>query len=178
MRKFIVLNAVAALAVSSWRKNGKSCDRSKEERARSLAWKRRRRHSVNAASTPWSPRQEWWVREQQCLAKQKKHVVVLRNHYIFAFCAVRKRTHILELFQHNFSHSNAFLLSLFTLVAHAWPTVPKAHATPTNPHMLVQRSSRCAQGIHYEYVHLHVVLSSYGSGIAFCRIFATLLKIV
>ena len=50
-RKFIFLSAVAALAVSlSQRQNGKSCDGSEEERARSLAQKQRRQ-SVNAAST-------------------------------------------------------------------------------------------------------------------------------
>ena len=54
-----------------------------------------------------------YEREQQCLAKQIKRVVVLRNHYIFTFCAVRKHAHILELFQHN-----AYVLTLFTL-AHA-----------------------------------------------------------
>ena len=51
--KFIVLSAVAALVVSlSRRQNGKSCDGSEEERARSLVRKWRRRQSVNAASTP------------------------------------------------------------------------------------------------------------------------------
>ena len=39
-------------------------------------------------------------------------------------------------------------------VAHAWPTSPKACATPTNPHVLVQRSWRCAWDIHCEYIHL------------------------
>ena len=45
-----------------------------------------------------------------------------------------------------------------SFVAHVWPTVPKARATPTNsnPHMLVQRSWRCARGIHCEYVHLQL----------------------
>ena len=35
------------------------------------------------------------------LAKQIKHVVVLRNDHILAFCAVRKRAHILKFFQCN-----------------------------------------------------------------------------
>ena len=44
LRKFIVLSAVAALAVSlSRRQNGKNCDGNEEERARSLARKRKRR---------------------------------------------------------------------------------------------------------------------------------------
>ena len=63
--KFIVLSAVAALAVSlSQRQNGKSCDGSEEERARSLARKQRRRQSINAASMPWSLGRERWVRER------------------------------------------------------------------------------------------------------------------
>ena len=53
LRKFIVLSAVAALAVSlSQSQHDKSCDGSEKERARSLARKPRRRQSVNAASTP------------------------------------------------------------------------------------------------------------------------------
>ena len=46
LRKFIVLSAVVALAVSlSQRQNGKNCDGREEERAWSLAqkWKRRQR---------------------------------------------------------------------------------------------------------------------------------------
>ena len=39
-----------------------------------------------------------YEREQQRLAKQIKRVVILRNDIIFAFCAVLKRAHILELF--------------------------------------------------------------------------------
>ena len=49
-----------------------------------------------------------YEREQQRLAKQIKRVVVLRNDHIFAFCAVWKRAHFLELFQ-------LCLLTLFTL---------------------------------------------------------------
>ena len=51
-----------------------------------------------------------YEREQQRLVKQIKRVVVLWND-IFAFCAVRKHAHILELFQRNvyalpsFSHT-------------------------------------------------------------------------
>ena len=60
----IVLSAVAALAVSlSRRQNGKSCDGSEEERARSLARKGRRRqrkcslNAVNSASRTMSTRE-------------------------------------------------------------------------------------------------------------------------
>ena len=87
------------------------------------------------------------TREQQRLAKQIKRVVVSINDHIFMFCAVRKCARILELFQRNayalpsFSHFSHF-------VAHAWPTSPKACATSTNPHVLVQRSWRCTRGIY------------------------------
>ena len=40
-----------------------------------------------------------YEREQQHLAKQIQRMVVLRNDHILAFCAVRKRAHIPELFQ-------------------------------------------------------------------------------
>ena len=52
-----------------------------------------------------------YEKEQQCLAKQIKRVVILRNNIIFAFCVVQKHAHILELFQRNayalpsFSHT-------------------------------------------------------------------------
>ena len=63
--KFNVLSTVAALAVSlSQCQNGQSCNGSEEERAKSLARKRRRRQSVNSASMPWSPRWERWVQER------------------------------------------------------------------------------------------------------------------
>ena len=48
------------VTTSKWQKNW---NRSKEERARSLARKRKRRLSVNAATTPWSPCRKWWVWE-------------------------------------------------------------------------------------------------------------------
>ena len=35
-----------------------------------------------------------------------------------------------------------------SLHMHAWPTVPKARATPTNPHVLVQRSWKCVRGAY------------------------------
>ena len=72
-----------------------------------------------------------YEREQLRLAKQIRRVVVLRNDHIFAFCGVQKHAHILELFQRNayalpsFSHFSDF-------ITHAWPTSPKAPATPTN----------------------------------------------
>ena len=84
--KFIVLSAVAALAVSLSCQNGKSCDGSKEERTRSLA-RKQMRQSINAASMTWSLLWERWVREreQQHLAKQIKRVVVLINDHIRQF---------------------------------------------------------------------------------------------
>ena len=55
-----------------------------------------------------------YEREQQCLAKQIKRVaVVLRNNHILAFCAVQKRTHILELFQ-----SSMYALPSFSHFSH------------------------------------------------------------
>ena len=60
-----------------------------------------------------------YEREQQHLAKQIKRVVVLRNNHIFAFCAVQKRTRILEHFQRNayplpsFSHFSYFIRCTF-----------------------------------------------------------------
>ena len=53
--------------------------------------------------------------EQQCLAKQIKCVVVLRNDHIFAFCVVQKHACVFELFQRNayalpsFSHFSHFV---------------------------------------------------------------------
>ena len=89
-----------------------------------------------------------YEREQQHLAKQIKCVVILINDHIFAFCAVQKRAHILELFQRNVYAclpSHTFHTSF---VAHAWPTTPKAHVMPTNPHVLIQF-------IHSEYVYTY-----------------------
>ena len=96
-----------------------------------------------------------YEREQQHLEKQIKHMVILRKDHILMFFAVWKRTHIPELFQRNtyalpsFSHFSHF-------IAQAWPTIPKAHATPTNsnPHVLVQKSWRCMRGVHCKYIHL------------------------
>ena len=56
-----------------------------------------------------------YEREQQHLAKQIKRTVILRDDHIFAFCVVRKRAQILELFQRNAYVCFAFLLTLFTL---------------------------------------------------------------
>ena len=115
------------------------------------------RQSVNAASTLWSLHQQRWVRQQQHLAKQIKHMVVLINNHIFI------SSHYVQ-FKNALAFSNSFnvmhMLCLpshtfhTSFVAHAWLTSSKAHATPTNPHVLVQRSWRCLQGIHWEYVHL------------------------
>ena len=54
-----------------------------------------------------------YEREQQRLAKQIKHVVVLRNDHIFTFCVVRKNAHVLELFQ-----PNAYALPSFSHFSH------------------------------------------------------------
>ena len=54
-----------------------------------------------------------YEREQQRVAKQIKRVVVLINDHIFAFCAVRKRARIRELFQRNAYTLPSF--PLFTL---------------------------------------------------------------
>ena len=56
-----------------------------------------------------------YEREQQHLAKQIKHVVVLRNDHILAFCATQNRAHILETLSMQYV-CFAFLI-LFT---HAW----------------------------------------------------------
>jgi len=54
-----------------------------------------------------------YEREQQCLAKQIKHMVVLINNHIFAFCVVQKHARILELFQRN-----AYALPSFSYFSH------------------------------------------------------------
>ena len=58
-----------------------------------------------------------YEKEQQRLTKQIKRVVVLRNDHIFAFCAVRKRAHILRLFQ----------LSAYALPSHTFHTSLHMH---------------------------------------------------
>ena len=60
----------------------------------------------------------------------------------------------------------AILLTFHT----SWPSIPKAHATPTylsNAHLLVQRSLRCAWGLHCKYVNL--VLRHFMLLLAFCH---------
>ena len=59
-----------------------------------------------------------YEREQQRLAKQLKHMVVLRDDHFFTFCAVRKRAHILEFFQCN-AHTLPFFSHFSHFVAHA-----------------------------------------------------------
>jgi len=59
-----------------------------------------------------------YKREQQCLAKQIKRVVVLRNNHILTFCEVRNHTHILKLFQHS-TYALASLSHFSYFVAHA-----------------------------------------------------------
>ena len=81
LRKFIVLSAVAALAISSLRRqNGYG-----SERRQRLP----QRREVRVENDEYG-------REQQRLVKQIERVVVLRNDHILAFCAVRNRAHILE----------------------------------------------------------------------------------
>ena len=91
-----------------------------------------------------------YEREQQRLAKQiKRMVILIKRQYL----RIQKRTRILELRQ-----CNAYALPSHTFpasfVAQARPTSPKARATPTNPHVLVQRPWKCARGIHCKHVHL------------------------
>ena len=59
-------------------------------------------------------------------------MVILRDDHIFAFCVVRKRAQILELFQRNAYVCFAFLLTLFTLRCTCMTDRPKSRATPTN----------------------------------------------
>ena len=156
LRKFIILITVAALAVLlSRRQNGKNCNGSEEEWA-SLAQKQKRRQSVNAATMPWSQCREWWVRERekQHLAKQIKRVVVLRT-TIFLH-SVR--------FENTLTFSNSFnVIRTLCLPSHTFHTslhmhdrpsqkhVPRLLLVTVSPHMLVQRSWKCEQGIHCEH---------------------------
>ena len=74
--------------------------------------KTKRKSNVNAVK---STLRMMSMRQQQRLAKQIKRVVVLRNHHIFAFCAVQRCTHVLKLFQckayalPSFSHFSHFV---------------------------------------------------------------------
>ena len=63
-------------------------------------------------------------------------MVALRNDHILVFCVVQNWAHILKLFQHSTYALPSFSYFLH-LVAHAWPTILKARATPTNsnPHI-------------------------------------------
>ena len=54
--------------------------------------KRQHKCSLNAMKSASRTISTSMVWEQQRLAKQIKRVVVLRNHHIFAFCAIRKCT--------------------------------------------------------------------------------------
>ena len=89
-----------------------------------------------------------YEREQQHLAKQIKHVVVLRNDHILAFCAVRNRAHILKTLSMQYVHFA--LLILFTLRCTCMDQQSQKHVPCllTNPHVLVQRSLRCTRGVY------------------------------
>ena len=90
--------------------------------------------------------------EQQRLAKQIKRVVVLRNDHILAR-SVRFETALTssKLFQRS---TYALPSSHFSHFVDDSPMHMPRPRLLTNPHVLVQRSLRCARGIHCEYVHL------------------------
>ena len=109
-----------------------------EEELRDRSKTEAKAEHINAATTLWSPHWERWVQERGAAASKAKKAV-LRNGHILAFGEVKNRTHILKLFQRMLWHPSHF--------TNSWPTVPKAHGTPThssNAHMLFQRSLRCA----------------------------------
>ena len=94
-----------------------------------------------------------YKREQQCLAKQKKaRGCVDKRLYL---CILWGSKNMLA-FSNSFNVIHTVCLPSHTFhtsfIAHAWPTSPKAWATPTNPQVLVQMSWRCAWGIHCEYI--------------------------
>ena len=99
--------------------------------------------SVNAATTLLRT-----MGEEQCLAKQRKHMFVLRIDHILVFGADQNRRHILELFQCTLCHPS----HTFHTLLHMADRI--CHANKRNAHVLVQRSLRCAWGIHCEYVNL------------------------
>ena len=96
-------------------------------------------------------------------------MVFLRNDHILAFCAVRKRAHISELFQRDtyaflrFSHFLHF-------VAHAWPTVPKARAF----HIIWETRKSCLEAdirtTFTQFSSLNSQAYSYTVKKSFCRL--------
>ena len=71
-------------------------------------------------------------------------MAILRNNRILAFG---------EVFETSLNSSISFNVHFAVLLTCTWLNVPVAHATPTNS-SAAQRSLRCAQGIHCEYMHL------------------------
>ena len=78
-------------------KMAENCDKSDEERARRLA-RKRTEDSQNEATILRSMS----MREERRLAKQRKHMAVLRNDHIYL-------AHFFELFQHNALPSSHFV---------------------------------------------------------------------
>ena len=93
--------------LGAWRENGR------EDRAQMQPQRREVRVEND----------EYEREQQQRLAKQIKCVVVLRNDHIFAFCAVQKRAHILELFQ-RFTYALPSFSHFLHFVAHALVSSP------------------------------------------------------
>ena len=142
--KFIVLSAVAALAVSflQWQ-NSKNCDGSKEELG---AWcesgREDREHkcshnAVKSASRMMSMRERAAAPSVANIA----HGLLEKWSYPCVLCSSKLRSYPWNSFNgvHTLCPHHTFHSSLHM---HG-PTVPKARATRTNPHMLVQRSLRC-----------------------------------
>ena len=143
-----LLSRFSAVSLSR-RQNGKNSDGSEEERARSLARKWKRKMQPQCCEVRIE--NDEYEREQQRLVKQIKHVVILRNDHILAFCVVQKHAHILELFQRN-----AYALPSFHTSLHMHDRLSQkhvAHLLPVtvNPYVLVQRSWKCERGIHCGY---------------------------
>ena len=89
-------------------------------------------------------------REEQQSKKIKPHMSVLKNDLILTFGMVRNRGHILKLFQCTLYHPSHTFHTLLHVA-----DFPKSTRLLTNAHVLVQRSLRCAQGIHCKYVNLY-----------------------
>ena len=77
-------------------------------------------------------------------------MAILRKNRILAFG---------EVFETSLNSSNSFNVHFAVLLTCTWLNIPVAHAMPTNSNA-AQRSLRCAQGIHCEYIHLVLYDSS------------------
>ena len=138
----------------------KNCDASKEELR---DW--RKMEAKTAATTLWSLRREQWVWERGAEASEAKntHSSLDKRPYPCVQCGSKLHSHLQTL---SITVHFAILLTFHT----SWPTIPKAHATPTyrsNAHLLVQRSLRCAWGLHCKYVNL--VLLHFMLLLVFCH---------